>query len=175
MLKRLFARVRGEKGFGLIELVMALALLNVGIMALVAAFTSGQVALARAGKVATATSLADAQMELYRAIKYASIALDATSVTDADSTYDCDAAYGATCSTATAITRTCGTVTNDCAASRIAPGADGKSYRVDTYITEETPPLGRAVRRVTIVVRNPLKLDAVPLARQTSNFDQSTG
>ena len=175
MLKRLLARVRGEGGFGLIELVMALALLNVGIMALVAAFTSGQVALARAGKVATATSLADAQMELYRAIKYTSIALDGASVTAADSTYKCDAAYGATCSTTTAITRTCATVTNDCSASRIAAGADGKSYRVDTYITEETPPLGRPVRRVTIVVRNPLKLDAVPLARQTSNFDQSTG
>jgi len=165
--------MRGEAGFGLIELLAALTILNIGILTVVAAFTSGQVALRNASKQATASALADTQMELYRAVKWDSIALDATSVANGDSTYKCDSSYTG-CSTSTAVTRTCATLTNDCNASRTATGADGKSYRVDTYITLVTVTNGRDVRRVTVVVRDPAKLSGVPLTRQSSDFDQST-
>ena len=46
---------RDESGFGLLELVMAMVVLNFGILALVAAFNSGAVALKRANEIATAS------------------------------------------------------------------------------------------------------------------------
>ena len=73
-------RLRQEAGFGLLELLMAMTILNVGILAVVAAFNSGIVALRRSGSISTATVLADKQMELYRALTYGSIALDPTSI-----------------------------------------------------------------------------------------------
>ena len=71
-------RLRSEAGFGLIELLMAMVMLNIGILAIVAAFNSGMFALKRASKISTASAIADSQMELYRAITYSAIALDAT-------------------------------------------------------------------------------------------------
>jgi Tfp pilus assembly protein PilV len=55
-------KVRSEEGFGLIEVLIAIVMLNVGILALVAAFQSGAVALRRASHISTASTLADAQM-----------------------------------------------------------------------------------------------------------------
>src|SRR4249920_2027066 len=63
-------RLRAQSGFGLIELLMAMVMLNIGLLAVVAAFTSGIWGLARAGRVSTAAALADQQMEIYRGLAY---------------------------------------------------------------------------------------------------------
>ena len=63
----MIARLRSQEGFGLIELVISMVMLNVGILAIVAAFNSGAVALRRASEISSAAVLADKQMELYRA------------------------------------------------------------------------------------------------------------
>lgn len=172
-------RLRSEAGFGLIELLMAMVMLNIGILAIVAAFNSSMFALNRASKISTASALADSQMELYRALTYNAIALDATSLGSVDSTYKCDAALGSSCpnSTSGEITTTCSgsPLPNECIPSRTATGADRKSYRVDTYITTTTPTNGRALKLVTVVVRDGRNLSGRPLARVGSTFDQSTG
>ena len=80
-------RLRSQEGFGLIELLMAMVMLNIGILAIVAAFNSGAVTLNRASRISTAAALADQQMELYRAIPYASIALDASTIPGVAYTY----------------------------------------------------------------------------------------
>src|ERR1700736_1086185 len=72
--------LRREGGFGLIELLLALTLLNIGLLAVVAAFTSEIVSLNRAGRITTAAVLADGQMELYRALTYNAIRLEPTSI-----------------------------------------------------------------------------------------------
>ena len=54
-------------------------------------------------------------------------------------------------------------------------GADRKSYRVDTYIVLTTPANGRALKAITVVVRDGNTLNARPYARITSTFDPSTG
>src|SRR4029079_12780962 len=90
-------RLRSERGFGLIELLMAMVMLNIGILAIVAAFNSGMFALSRASKISTASALADSQMEQYRAITYSAIALDSTALGTVDNTYKCDSALGASC------------------------------------------------------------------------------
>ena len=171
-------RLRSEQGFGLIELLMAMVMLNIGILAVVGAFSSGMFALNRASKATTAAALADSQMELYRALTYPAIALDTTSLAGVDNTYKCDSALGASCPNVTSgeVTATCSSpLPNECIASRSAVGADRKKYRVDTYITTTTPTGGRPLKLVTVVVRDGNKLSARALARVGSTFDQSTG
>jgi type II secretory pathway pseudopilin PulG len=172
-------RLRSEQGFGLIELLMAMVMLNIGVLAIVAAFNSSMFALKRASRISTAAAVADAQMELYRALTYNSIALDSTTLTTVDNTYKCDSALGASCpnSTSSEVTTTCSgsPIPNECNPSRSLTGADRKPYRVDTYITSQTPTGGRALKLVTVVVRNANALSARPFARVSSTFDQSTG
>src|SRR5690348_10571473 len=96
-----FRRLRREAGFGLIELLMAMTILNVGILAVVAGFNSGIVALRRSGAISTGTVLADKQMELYRALTYGSIALDPSSI-PATTPYTSDPAWAST-----QVTNTC--------------------------------------------------------------------
>jgi Tfp pilus assembly protein PilV len=168
MLKRLRA---DQEGFGLIELLMAMIILNVGILAIVASFNASVITLNRASRITTAAVLGDQQMELYRAIKYDSIRLASATIPGV-APYTTDAAYSASQITTPACTGS--PIPNECNASRAATGADGKPYRVDTYIVEMTPQDGRVVKLVTIVVRDATDVNKV-FVRQASSFDQSTG
>jgi Tfp pilus assembly protein PilV len=169
-------KLRSEQGFGLIELLMAMVMLNIGILALVAAFQSGAIALRRSSHISTAASLADSQMELYRALTYSQIVLDSAQLAGTDTTYKCDAALGAACpnSTSAELTGTCSSQANACNPSRIVTGyGDNYRYRVDTYILSVTPSsTGRALKQVTVVVRDGNTV-ATTLARETSTFDQT--
>jgi type II secretory pathway pseudopilin PulG len=169
-------RLRSEGGFGLVELLISMLMLNIGLLAVVAAFSSGIVSLNRASRITTASVLADQQMELYRALTYNSIRLDTTAVGAVDNKYKCDSALGGSCpnSTSSLITAACSGPPDECNPSRVATGADRKSYRVDTYVVSTTPTGGRPVKKVTIVVRDAGNL-ALTYVRQASTFDQSTG
>src|SRR5205823_3301651 len=70
------ARLSAEEGFGLIELLIAMVVMQIALLAIVGAFGAGAVGLARAGRINTAAVLADTQMELYRAMPYDAIGLD---------------------------------------------------------------------------------------------------
>ena len=165
-------RLRSEEGFGLLELLIAMTMLNVGILALVAAFNSGALAIQRASQVSTGSTVAERQMELYRGLKYSSITLDSgsKSTASANSVYAADPAYNAN-----QVTTTCtgNPIADSCNAMRTTTGPDGVNYRVDTFIVTETPPNGRALKRVTVVVRK--ASDSSTMARLTSLFDESTG
>ncbi len=155
----------------MIELLAALSVLNIGILAIVAAFNSGAVALRHASQISTAAALGDKQMELYRAITYNAIVLDPTAVAATDSVYQADSAYSAS-----QVTATCSPVVDSCNPSRaISSGTspDHRSYRVDSYITLATPAGARQLKQITIVVRDGGTMQA--LARISSTFDQSTG
>jgi Tfp pilus assembly protein PilV len=178
-------RLREEEGFGLVELMISLIVLNVGILAIVAAFNGGSLALLRSSETTTAAMLADKQAELYRAMTYGAISLNNTAV---DGTYTgdtlaytlppggvrvthvgaCPAPVAVACIPTQTITA--------------AASPDGRPYRIDTYIiryipvptnTVPPPPSGREVKRVTVVVRRPSPLKV--LARVNANFDSSTG
>jgi type II secretory pathway pseudopilin PulG len=73
VLRRLLTRLRREEGFGLIELTIAITVLAVGILALVGSFSSGYLAVKRAGMKGTAAVLADRTMEAYRGATYSAI------------------------------------------------------------------------------------------------------
>jgi len=158
----------------MIELMLAIMMLNVGILAIMGAFNSSAVAMARASRTATATTLGEKQMELYRAQIYSNVALDAgaTNLAESNATYNSDTAYNALQQEKTCA-GTPSAVAPQCNPMRSVTGPDGRSYRIDTYIVHYTPNFGRAVKKVTVVVRqtSPLKT----LARLSSTFDQSTG
>ena len=69
------ARLAEEKGFGLIELVVAIFMLNIGILALMGAFNSGALALRRSAATSNGTAVADKVMEVYRDLKNCGIYL----------------------------------------------------------------------------------------------------
>jgi Tfp pilus assembly protein PilV len=166
------ARLRGdEAGFGLIELLIAMIILNVGLLAIIASFQAGIVSLGRASRVTTAAVLADQQMELYRAITNDSIRLASSSI-PATAPYTTDSAYSASQITTPACSGT--PLPDECNASRVVTGADNKTYRLDVFIVQATPTGGRTVKKVTIVVRDASNLSKV-YVRQASSFDQSTG
>ena len=84
---RLVAKLRGEDGLGLVELLIALLVLNVGIFATLGAFTSAATAINRASHISTAATISDKQLETYRDTAYANIpssGTTTTSVTGAD-------------------------------------------------------------------------------------------
>src|SRR5690242_6952260 len=78
-------RATEEEGFGLIELLFAMVMLNIGILALVAAFQTGAVALARSSSVSNGAAVADKVMEVYRGMKACQVYLSAPSGGGADS------------------------------------------------------------------------------------------
>jgi type II secretory pathway pseudopilin PulG len=151
-------------------------------MAIVAAFSSGMVAINRASRASTAGTLADKQMEAYRKVRYAAIALAST---PSDPLYTGDSAYS---STLKVVGACAGDPVADpnfyyCNPSRKATGPDGRDYRVDSYIAQacvdqtSTPPAcatGRVVKLVTVVVRD-WASPTTTLFRESSTFDQATG
>jgi type II secretory pathway pseudopilin PulG len=157
------------------ELLLALTILNIGLLALVASLNSGILAVQRASQISTAATLADSQMELYRAIKYTALALDDNTTKNlTDATYKADPVLAGDVNNSVTTTTGCTSMPSYCNPSRVVSGADRRQYRVDSYITWTTPTSGRQVKLVTIVVRaaqSPYKL----LSRQQSTFDESTG
>ena len=174
-----YVKLREEHGFGLIELLIAMVILNIGLLALVAAFQSSAFALRRASHISTAATLADTQMELYRGLTYAQIVLDPTLLAGVDNTYKCDGALGTSCPNSTAAEQTgsCVGPPEACNPSRLVTNyGDRYGYRVDTYIvlvtTSNGSATGRAEKKVTVVVRDKSRLGKT-LARATSTFDQT--
>jgi prepilin-type N-terminal cleavage/methylation domain-containing protein len=142
-------RLRNDEGFGLVELLIAMTILTIGIMAIAAGFSSGWVALDRASKASTASAIADQKMEAYRRVRFADVVSAAgASVTGPDSrTYWVEAGVDWTCATGTYDTAT-------------------------ATCTGGVPE--RPMKLVQITVRDGTATAKV-LFRATSTFDQATG
>lgn len=170
----LTSRTPEEDAFGLVELLIAMTVLSIALLAAVASFSSGALALNRAARASTANALASAQLEGYRALAYLDITLQASTVPLSDSIYTGDAAWPGP----RVVSASCPaqSTAQNCDASQPLPGADGRSYRVDTYITSEAAPsTSRQLKKVTVVVRDPANVAGRRLARQATAFDQSSG
>jgi type II secretory pathway pseudopilin PulG len=197
-------RLRSERGFGLVELVFAVALLNVGVLALIGAFVTGAASIRGAAAVRAAGTLGEQQMELYRSSKYCQIALTGDAygnlATSPASPYQSDPAYSATEVTTDLTNSWCASQSpaqlppygaclstlgskpspafSSCLPSQTVSAADGRTYRVDTYIVLATGGnaatfSGREVKQVTVVVRDGRTMKE--LTREESTFDASTG
>jgi len=177
-------RARDESGFGMLELLMAMVMLNIGILAGVGACSSGNAALGRANRISPAGAIANKQMEVYRGLKYTNILFTTSewNAAIADSTYTGDAVYQQNMANPPAPKALVGTATScptnvptaACDPSYTVTGPDHRSYRVDTYLYYDTPSYGNQLKTISIVIRNPDDL-ARTLARVSSTFDPSTG
>ena len=162
---------------------------------------SGIVALSNAGRTGTAGTLADKQMEAYRALPYNQIALQKTLVATAASPYASDSAYAGTILDDVLLAPADITQYDHAYCSPSLPpvtcrpvltvtGPDGRSYRVDTYITWSCPTgapdtsapaapaaptcaAARPLKKVTVVVRDGVTTSKT-YVRETSTFDRAT-
>lgn len=157
----MIARARQEGGFALVEMLIAIVVINIGLLAILFALTSGATTLRRSAETGTASAVADRQLERYRAVAFTAIYLDTAALAATDSTYQSDPAYSAS-----QVNQACGTLTPVCTPTQTVAGPDGRSYRVDTYIVSATPAGGTAVKQVTVVVRR--SGTTAPLARVVS-------
>jgi type II secretory pathway pseudopilin PulG len=193
-------QLTSEEGFGLIELMMAMVILQIALLALVGAFGAGSAALARASRANTAQALVSQQMELYRAMTYDAIGLDTgnapTTGRYVGDTVACPAGKSPVCNNTKPVNNTgggawsctlasgTGSVSffysangiNPCTAARtVTAGAspDGQSYYVDTYIQLITATaVQRAYKQVTVIVRDGVRSKV--LVKQVSTFDCGT-
>jgi Tfp pilus assembly protein PilV len=179
-------RVGGQDGFGLVELLIAMTIMVVGIMAVVAAFSAGALSLQRASRTSTAGTVADARMEKYRALTYSKIALTTPLQLPPDTLYTTHSAYSdptQSASQVTDATLVCAAATPTPCAIQMVTGADGRLYRVDAYVkttcpaSQTPPPCGateREVKVVTLVVRDGTTASKI-LFRESSTFDAALG
>jgi prepilin-type N-terminal cleavage/methylation domain-containing protein len=185
------ARIRSERGFGLVELLIAMTVLAVGVSAVAAAFTSGIFAINRADQTATAAVLADKQMEVYRGLTYDWITLSATPSPALDSTYTGDVAYTSCQTTSTPacthLTDSGGTKCGSagvvtaafpaaCEPIQDVTGPDAHSYRIDSFVSQVAGTTGttptRTHKDIVVVVRD--GVSGRTLAREESIFDCAT-
>lgn len=140
----LSTRLRDEAGFGLVELLIAMTVMVVGITALVAALSSGIVAVKRAGDASTAAAVVDKQMEAYRALPNCAVYLDGTTI-PTSGPYVTAGAYSSTQIVAGSTLTEPLLSSGSCPAAPSATsanahqqltGADGRLYWVDAYIVE---------------------------------------
>ena len=161
-IRRIVARVRVERGFGLVELLVAMAILSIALFALLATFTNGYRILTRASTKGAASVLADSAMESYRGKQYADIPY-------------CPVGPPQPCSSQT----------------MPRSGPDGRTYQVTTVISTGTamntdfygigtcdsnppgpPPCRRTVKVIEVIVKDS---NGRQWASERSTFDPLTG
>src|ERR1700688_633938 len=94
-MRTMLTRLRDERGQGLIELVVAVVVITVAVLALMAAYDEGLVSLHKSARTNAAATLAETQLELYGALPYASIGRSSSLLTTAkasDAFYSTDEA-----------------------------------------------------------------------------------
>jgi type II secretory pathway pseudopilin PulG len=152
-------RACNDDGFLLLELVAAMLVLTIALLALMGAYSLGYFAIGSAAKTSAAGLLANNQLELYSALPYASIGLDATtltSVTSTDATYSSDEAALPGGAAGDRTISGCGS-SAQCLPVQTLTGADHKTYKLETFIRDLTnnPSMStRPERIITVVVRN---------------------
>jgi Tfp pilus assembly protein PilE len=150
-------RAHNEDGFLLIELIAAVLIITIALLALIGAYSFGYFAISSSGKTVSAGLLANNQLELYSSLPYSSVGLDATTLTSVKST---DANYS-TDESALPGSGTDATISNcgnnaQCSPVQTLTGPDHKSYKVETFIRLLANPSisGRNEKVITVIVRN---------------------
>lgn len=139
----------------IVELIAAVTVLSIAVLALTAVFEAAFFSLHSAGQKAAAAQLANDQLELYGSLSFSSIALDSSALATAqasDAYYSSDEAALAGATGTDVTLASCGS-TAQCTPVQILTGSDHRSYRVETFIRDVTV-LYQTERIVTVVVRD---------------------
>jgi prepilin-type N-terminal cleavage/methylation domain-containing protein len=192
------ARAREESGFGLIELLAAMMVLSIAVGALLAVFTAGVASTRRAGLKSTATVLAERQLEVLHKGRWEEIHMNSGLLSTVGSPYATNnprpSATQVTSGTAYAYrfirgsstaTLTYTQETDDDLTvgsgdevqvasypSQIVRGADGKQYRVDSYVFMDGN--NNEIKNITVYVydyRGGTLRSTRPLAKATASLN----
>ena len=161
---------------GVIELMAAVTVLSIALLALMAGYDSAFISLHNAAKKSAASTLADNQLELYSALSYSAIGLDTTTlatVQASNATYVVDENGLDNAASATDHTvNGCGTA-SQCLPVQTLTGSDHKSYSVETFVRDIANIVlsGRSERLVTIIVGDPSVTGSPVVVQQTAAFD----
>ena len=189
-------RVRSEGGFGVIELVAAMAVLSIALLALMAGYDSAAISLHKSARQTSASTVGAGQLELYRSLAYDSIGLDQGTLQTigdpANPAYDAVYAENSILDgnsfldpvTGLPVQDPSGTVndvqiagcgsTPQCLPVQSVTGADGHDYRVETFVRDhaDIPGIRQTERVVTVVVRDAEVAGRPVLAQLTTAFDR---
>lgn len=168
-----------EGGFGIVELVVAVVVITVALLALMAAYDEAFFSLHNSARRTAAASLAEQQLELYDALPYASVGLSSSLVTTAkssDTYYSSDEAQLSPTGTDVS-NSTCTTTVAQCEPVQTSvKGSDGLYYRIETFVrdvTQTLQPSGSTTERdVTVIVRDPNSAHTPIVFEATTSFDQ---
>jgi type II secretory pathway pseudopilin PulG len=170
-------RAHNEDGFLLIELIAAMLVLSIALLALIGAYSLGYFAIGSSAKTSAAGLIANNQLELYSSLPYASIGLDATTVTSvksSDATYSTDEAALPGGASGDRSISGCGS-SPQCLPVQTVTGADHKTYKLETFIRDLTnnPSMAtRPERIVTVVIRNASVSGSPIVLTLQTGFDQ---
>lgn len=168
--------LREEDGFMLLELIVAVFVLSVALLALMAGYDSAFLSLHKAAQKSSAATLAQNQLELYSALSYSAIGLDTTTLSSVkanDSIYRSDEAALDNAASATDHTISgCGASTQ-CLPVQTLTGSDHKAYRVETFVRDVSGIAfsGRSERVVTVLVRDPGTTGMPEVTRMSAAYD----
>jgi len=169
------ADLRRESGFMLVELLVAAVVLSIAILAMMAVYDASFISLHKAAQKTAAATLAQNQLELFRALSYDSIGLDSSSLTtaQANSTYSGDES-GLTPSGGTDVTLASSCSETQCLPIQTLTGSDHRGYLVETFVRDidDLGYAGRPERLVTIIVRDPSTSGSPVVAELGYAFDQ---
>src|SRR5215472_14057002 len=170
-------RLRAEEGMGLIELLAAMVILSIALLALLAGYGSAFVSLRLSSQKTTATQLANSQMELYRALPYGSIGLDADTVDDIG--VDTSGVQAPSGTVNDVAIQDCSTIApaQACAPVQTVTGNDHHQYDIYSYVVDTqalnlSTGLSWTERVITIVIRNPEATGDPELLRISSAVDR---
>ena len=166
-------RARDEEGFGVVELLAAMVVLSIAVLALMASYDQAFFSLHSSARTSSAALLGNNQLELYGSLPYASIGLDQStlaSVKASDTVYTSDEA-GLAGATGTDVTISgCGS-SPQCLPVQTLTGSDRRSYRVETFVRDVTHG-GTAERVATVIVRDESASGAPEIVTLSTVFDR---
>lgn len=176
----MLARLRSAEGMGLVELVVAMFVLTVALLALAAGYDSAAISVHNADKKTVAAKLAAAQIELYQSLKVSAIGLDQTTLTNVktsgsgsyDAVYVGDAAGLSPSGTDHTIS-SCGS-TPQCLPIQNVTGPENHPYRIETFVRDVVNSGATGTwneRVVTVIVRDRAVSGNPLLFQETSGFD----
>jgi type II secretory pathway pseudopilin PulG len=173
-------RLQDDTGMGLVELVVAMFILAVALLALAAGWETAAISVHNASNKTVAAKLAASQIELYQSLKVSAIGLDQTTLTNVQTSgngsYDADYVADEAALTPTGTDHTiasCGS-TPQCLPIQDVTGPENHPYRIETFIRDVTYAGATGTwkeRFVTVIVRDRAATGNPVLYSVTSAFD----
>jgi type II secretory pathway pseudopilin PulG len=195
----MFRRASSQDGFMVLEVIVAIVILSIALLAVMAGYDSAFISLHDSSQKSVAATLANQQLELYSALPYTSIGLNPTITANVGNSQN--AAYDGLYATNPILDGTwytnaqgqqeenpsgtvndvtyssCSTTAPNCLPIQTVTGSDGRTYRIETFIVSDTHVNASNIRwstlDVTVIVRDPSKSGEPELIEDQTAFDNT--